>query len=139
MAVARFWREADARYNLIGTKCTICGEHFFPGRVMCTKCHRESIGKMEKSKLSGKGEVLSFSLVNDGFGAMKMQSPYIIAIIKLEEGPQITSQIVDSEPEDIDIGTKVRSVFRLIRADGKAGIIHYGYKFMKDLPDLDSG
>ena len=64
--------------------------------------------------------------------AFLRQKPYIIALLKLKEGPVITGQIVDTLPEEIDIGTKVRSVFRKISEDGKSGVIHYGYKFVPE-------
>ena len=63
---------------------------------------------------------------------LKRQVPYVLALIKLVEGPVITAQIVDCAPEDVDIGTKVHTVFRKIRQDGESGIIEYGYKFVID-------
>ncbi|HDJ27195.1 MAG TPA: transcriptional regulator, partial [Aciduliprofundum sp.] len=61
--------------------------------------------------------------------AFKLQKPYILAIIELEEGPRVTGQIVDAEPNEVYIGMPVRMVFRRIRQEGASGIIHYGYKF----------
>jgi hypothetical protein len=37
---------------------------------------------------------------------------------------------VDSDPKEIDFGKRVKTVFRKVREDGKAGIIQYGYKFV---------
>ena len=54
MAVARFWRENASRYNLIGTKCGVCGRAYFPPRSVCPTCHRQSIGKMEPYKLKAR-------------------------------------------------------------------------------------
>jgi uncharacterized OB-fold protein len=53
----------------------------------------------------------------------------VLAIIKLEEGPQMTSQII-CDPKEVKIGLKVKSVFRKIATDGESGIIHYGTKFV---------
>ena len=52
MEVPRFWRETRARYNLEGVRCGACETVYFPPREVCPDCHRESIGKMEKYKLS---------------------------------------------------------------------------------------
>jgi uncharacterized OB-fold protein len=131
-AVARFWREQPNRYNLIGTKCTNCEKVFFPPRDMCPKCHRMSIGKMETIQLAGKGKVVTYTVIHDSFGAFKIQIPYIMAIIEFDEGTCVTGQIVDCEPEDVEIGKPVHTVFRKIREDGKSGTIHYGYKFRLD-------
>ena len=48
MAIARFWRETQSRYNLYGRKCGNCGQVFFPPRELCPVCRRASMGKMEK-------------------------------------------------------------------------------------------
>ncbi len=57
-----------------------------------------------------------------------MPTPYVLVIVKLDEGPQITTQIV-CDPAKAKIGMKVKSVFRKIVTDGESGIIHYGTTF----------
>ena len=59
----------------------------------------------------------------------KSQVPYIMAYIALEEGDHILGQIVDCDPEDVEIDSKVEMVFRRLGQEGKSGTIHYGYKF----------
>jgi uncharacterized OB-fold protein len=44
--------------------------------------------------------------------------PYTLAIIKLDEGPMMTSQVI-CEPSEVKIGMRVRRVFRKIGQDGK--------------------
>jgi len=55
--------------------------------------------------------------------------PYVLALVKTVEGPVLTGQVVDTAPEAVAIGLKVRATFRKLREEGKAGVIHYGYKF----------
>lgn len=129
MPEARFWRETQSRYNMVGRKCANCQKVYFPPRDMCPKCRRASMGKMEKTSLSGKGTVLSFSVVHDGLPAFQMQIPYTMAIIELEEGARITGQIVDCHNGNVKIGSRVEAVFRKLGEEGKTGIIYYGYKF----------
>jgi uncharacterized OB-fold protein len=129
MPEARFWRETQSRYNMVGRKCANCQKVYFPPRDMCPKCRRASMGKMEKFTLSGKGTVLSFSTVHDGLPAFQMQIPYTMAIIELEEGARITGQIVDCDGNHVKIGSKVETVFRKLGEEGKTGILYYGYKF----------
>ncbi len=128
--VPRFWRESNHRYRLVGTKCNNCGSIFFPPRDVCPKCRRESIGKMQELELSGYGEVYSYTIVHDGLEPFKFQVPYIMAMIKTDEGPLITGQIVDADPSEVKIGSRVRVTLRRIREEGKTGIIQYGYKFV---------
>ena len=127
-AVPRFWREIPQRYNILGNKCDSCGKIFFPPKETCPECRRKSLGKMNSYKLSGKGKVVTFTIIHVGPEDFEDQAPYPIAIIKLEEGPCITAQIVDCDPHDVKIGMNVHSTFRKIQQDGKIGAIYYGYK-----------
>ncbi|HTZ61147.1 MAG TPA: Zn-ribbon domain-containing OB-fold protein [Thermoplasmata archaeon] len=143
MSIARFWRETPRRYNLGGSKCTMCGTVYFPPRSVCPTCahHRESIGKMVPFQLSGDGEVFSFTIVHEPAEGFEMQVPYILALVRTVEGPILTGQVVDLLPDEVRIGLKVRATFRKLREEGKAGVIHYGYKFAPadDLPSLPPG
>jgi len=84
---------------------------------------------MEDIKLSGKGEIVTYTIIYAGPKAFEEQVPYPVAIIKLKEGPQITAQIVDCDIDDVKIGMKVENTFRRIQEDGYTGAIYYGYKF----------
>lgn len=125
--IVRGWRHIPQRYNLIGSKCLQCGEVFFPMRVICPKCRRK--GKLEDIKFSGNGRIHSYSIIHTPTDEFKNISPYAVAIIELEEGAKITSQIVDCDTEVIEIGQEVELVFRRIKAEGDEGVISYGYKF----------
>jgi len=131
VSIARFWRETPRRYNLGGSKCTVCGTVYFPPRGVCPKCthHRQSIEKMVPFQLSGAGEVFSYTIVHEAAEGFEMQVPYVVALVRTEEGPILTGQVVDVEPATVRIGLKVRATFRKLREEGRAGVIHYGYKF----------
>ena len=131
MGVARFWREIPQRYNLIGNTCEVCGEIYFPPRESCPECRRKSIGKMKNLYLEGKGEIITYSIIHVSPGEFEEQVPYPIAIVKLNEGPQVTGQIVDCDPDEVKIGMKVEVTFRRIQKDGYTGALYYGYKFKK--------
>ena len=58
-----------------------------------------------------------------------------MALVKLEEGPLVTAQLTDVDPEEVEIGQKVEMVTRKIREDGPDGVITYGYKFRRPLQE----
>lgn len=87
------------------------------------------MGKMKDIKLSGKGKVVTYTIIYSAPENFEDQIPYPMAIIKLDEGPKITAQIVDCDINDVKIGMKVQSTFRKIQEDGDIGAIYYGYKF----------
>lgn len=129
MTVPRFWREQPQRYRLIGSECNQCGGIYFPPRTVCPVCRRESVGKMVQRQLSGRGTVLTFTLVHQPADGFELQSPYMMAIVELEEGCRVMSQLIDVPFDQVKSGLAVEATFRKIREDGRAGVIYYGYKF----------
>ena len=130
MSVPRFWRELDTRYNLIGSYCKITKTYHYPRRSFNPEAGRKSIGSMKDYQFKGTGEIISSTVVHQAQSGYEMFGPYCIAIVKLDEGPQITTQIVDYEPENVKPGMKVKSVFRKLGEDSESGILHYGTKFI---------
>lgn len=100
---------------------------FFPKREICPKCRRK--GRIKQFKFSGKGRIYSHTTVHAPPSGFEAQKPYILAIVKLDEGPMITAQVVDCHPKDMKIGSKVEKILRRIKAQPAEGIIRYGYKF----------
>lgn len=129
MSVPRFWREIPERYNLQASRCGNCQAIHFPPREVCPTCRRASIGKMAAVRLSGRGTILEWTRVHKAAPGYAMQVPYVVALIQSPEGPIITGQVVDSEPEAIQVGAAVRSVFRRLGQDGEDGVIYYGTKW----------
>ncbi len=126
-SVPAVWRRYPQRYRLVGSKCETCGEFFFPPRIICPNCRRK--GKVVEYQFSGRGVVESYTVVHTPPADMEDQAPYVLAIVRLEEGPMLTAQIVDVDPREVKIGMPVRMVFRRISEDGEDGLINYGYKF----------
>lgn len=87
------------------------------------------MGELESYKFKGTGEIVSYTLIHTAAEGFEGQAPYTLAIIKLDEGPQLTSQVV-GDTNKIQIGTRVRSVFRKLGEDGERGMIYYGTKFV---------
>ena len=109
MSVPRFWREIPQRYNLEASKCGSCGEMHFPPREVCPKCRRASIGRMESRKLSGRGTIVEFTRVHKAAPGYEMLVPYFVALVRAEEGPILTGQVVDSPPDSIKAGASGRT------------------------------
>lgn len=84
---------------------------------------------MEEIKLRKTGKILTFSIIRSAPAGFEKETPYPVAIIELDDGPKLTSQIVDYKEEDLKIGRRVEACFRRIYTDGKEGIINYGLKF----------
>lgn len=126
-AVPFHWRRFRERYNFIGSKCTHCNRYFYPKRAICPSCRRG--GKMEEVKFNGKGKIFSYTVIRVPPTGFKMYAPYVIAIVELDEGCKLVSQVVDVELEQVKIGMPVKTCFRKIREDNSSGLILYGFKF----------
>ncbi len=125
-SVPLFWRLKKPRYNLIGTKCLKCKSVYFPPRNLCPKCRRS--GNIREFKFSGKGKIISYTIIRTPPEGFEYYAPYAVAIIRLDEGANVTGQVV-GDIDKIKVGKRVRSVFRKICEDGSDGLIHYGLKF----------
>jgi len=127
MTIARFWRRLKNLYNLIGTHCEKCDGYYYPPRNLCPKCRRSS--RSVPFKFKGTGEVITYTIVYNPAKGYELQVPYILAIIKLDEGPSLTSQVI-CDHNDIHIGMKVKSVFRKLGEESEKGMLYYGTKFV---------
>ncbi|MDH7593582.1 MAG: Zn-ribbon domain-containing OB-fold protein [Methanomicrobiales archaeon] len=129
MSVARFWRKIPQRYNLIGTKCDNCGRYFFPPRTFCPVCRRN--GRILEHQFKGTGKVVTYTVIRAASEQFEHFTPYVLAIIQLDEGPRLTAQVA-CPPDKAEIGMRVKKVFRRIGTDGSSGVIHYGTKFVPE-------
>lgn len=118
-------REMPQRYRLEAAKCKKCGKLFFPPRLVCAGCGSK---EFDKTKLSETGTILSHTMIRVAPANFAMQVPYAIAIVESDNGVRVTTQVVDCKPEDLEIGKKVKFVFRKLYEEGHTGIICYGYK-----------
>ncbi len=126
MDLARNWRLKDQRFRLEGSVCAECGAKFFPPRQVCTECKSTH---MTPHEFDGRGELYSFTTLYSAPMGFEEQVPYIVGMIKLDEGPLVEAQITDADPETLKIGQRMEMVTRKLRAYGDDGIIVYGYKF----------
>jgi len=121
------WRRYPERYLLRGSYCETCKTPYFPARKICSKCRRK--GKIVDMDMPRTGKVYSFTEVFVAPAGFENETPYFLALIELENGAKVLSQIVDSEKEKVKIGARVRKVFRKIADTDEEGAIAYGYKF----------
>jgi len=125
-SIPLYWRMRKSKYRLVGTRCAECSSVYFPPRNVCHKCRRR--GKIEEFQFSGDGEIVSFTVIRAAPEGFEPYAPYAVAIIKLDEGIMISGQIV-GDVSKVEIGKRVRHVFRKVYEDGDAGLIFYGAKF----------
>lgn len=124
--VPYFWRISKDKYNLKGSYCSKCEKYFYPKKFICSSCGKKNL---PTEKLIPKGEIISFSEVKVAPESFDYQTPYILGLIKLEQGPLILSGIVDCSFSDLNIEAQVEGVLRKYNEMNGKGVILYGLKF----------
>jgi hypothetical protein len=133
METARHWRLKNQRYGLVGEECDNCGVKLFPPRDVCLECEAPA---KELFTFTGVGEVYSYTTIYDAPAGFEQYAPYTVALVKLDEGPILTAQLTDVDPESVEIGMPVEMVTRKLRTDGEEGMIVYGYKFRPQIEQV---
>lgn len=122
----RIWQLKEIRYRLLGVKCRKCGKHFIGKRMVCPNCGSR---ELEQIQLSRTGKIYSYTVVYTPPRGRENYGPYIMAIVELDDGARVMSEVVDIDPSEVKIGMPVEMLFRKIGEESDAGIIYYGYKF----------
>lgn len=78
--------------------------------------------------LSKQGILYSFTTLTEVPDGYEDQAPYIIGLVKLDDGVMVIAQITDVD-EELAIGDRVEMVTRKLTTEGPRGMIVYGYKF----------
>jgi len=97
------WFEATARGELMVRHCEACDKVHFPPRPICPYCFSD---RTAFRKCAGLGTIYSFSTLR------RVEVPYCIAYVTLDEGPTIMTNIVDCALDSIAIGQRVRVAFQ---------------------------
>ena len=125
MISPRYAREIPQRYRLEASKCRSCGNVSFPPRLICPECKSR---EFETIKLSDEGKILTYTIIRVASDAFSKITPFAIAVIAVDSGARLMTQITDSPIDKVKIGEKVKLVFRKIQDEGKSGLHCYGYK-----------
>jgi uncharacterized OB-fold protein len=125
MPSPRYTREIPSRYRLEAGRCKGCGKVTYPARIICPSCRGEEI---ENVNLSPRGKVVTSTVIHVPPDDFLMEAPYAMAVVETPEGARLMTQVVDCEPSTVLPGLEVSLEFRLIRKEGKSGILCYGHK-----------
>jgi uncharacterized protein len=99
-----FW-SALRRGEFTLQHCDACGKAIFYPRAHCPHCWSETL---TWRAASGRGTVKSFSVIHrPGHFAWSAVAPYVIALIDLEEGPTMLSQLLIDDVNAARVGMKV--------------------------------
>jgi uncharacterized protein len=105
---APLW-EAAKNHELRLQKCLDCGNIWYPPSVGCPQCLS---ARYEWAKMSGKGKVWSWVIFHQRyFPAFAGDIPYNVVVVRLAEGPLMTSNLVGIKNRDITCDLPVEVFF----------------------------
>jgi len=103
-ATRPFW-DAASRHTLVIQRCSHCGRQQFPPRSFCHYCMSTEVTWQE---CSGRGTVYTFTVNYRAANAhMANRTPYVVAVISLDEGVRMFTNIVESSPDAVCLGARV--------------------------------
>ncbi|MGB6068371.1 MAG: enoyl-CoA hydratase-related protein [Desulfomonilaceae bacterium] len=104
-----FWR-ATKKHKLLIQKCRECNSLIFYPRKYCPQCWSEKLGWLDAT---GRAKVYTFAIMRDMVEPKFMPDlPYVLAMVDLQEGVRMMTQIVECDPAAVEIGMDVEVVFR---------------------------
>jgi hypothetical protein len=107
-----FW-DAVREHRLVIQRCTGCGALRHPPRPMCPQCRSLEWDTVESS---GRGTVYSFVIPHHP-PLPWFPEPYVVALVDLEEGTRIVSNVVGIVPEAVTMGLPVQVHFEHFDGD----------------------
>ena len=103
-----FFRGAKER-KLMLLRCARCGQHRLPGRDRCADCWSTESAWVRGT---GRGKLYSFGIMHQQYHpAFAGAIPYNFAIVELEEGPRLVSNIVGCANEELRVDMPVEAVY----------------------------
>jgi uncharacterized OB-fold protein len=106
-----FWKAAR-RGDLSMQRCGSCKRLVFYPRSICPNC---GSFELDWEILSGSGTIYSFSVVHrPAHPGMAGEVPYVVALVEVEEGVRLMTNIVECDPADVEVGMEVEVVFETL-------------------------
>jgi uncharacterized OB-fold protein len=111
------YADALTKGKLLGLKCKGCDNITVPPKMTCQECGGTDLDPVELSK---RGKIVTFTVVNVAPEGRENEVPYIIALVKLDEGPWIMGNLIDMDPARATmdlIDKEVKIGFRVFPGD----------------------
>lgn len=100
-----FWsgcKEHELRFQ----KCKDCGHIRWPASMICPECYSQ---KTEEIVAGGKGKIYTFVVYHTCYHpGFENDLPYVVAIVELEEGPHILTNIIGCNPDEVKCDMPVK-------------------------------
>jgi uncharacterized protein len=90
--------------KLLAGKCKKCGKTHLPPRPLCDNCFGQDFEWVE---VSGKGKLLTYTVINIAPQQFQQLTPYAVGIVQLENGLKIPGMILGVAQEQLRVGMEL--------------------------------
>ncbi|MPZ99157.1 MAG: hypothetical protein GEU80_07435 [Dehalococcoidia bacterium] len=112
------WWAAAGEHRLLYQRCTNCNRAVFPPRGSCPGPDCLVYGTLQWSESHGAGRVFSYTVVRQPADQrFARHVPYVFALIELDEGFRLFSNVTDIDPAEVRIGQSVQVYWDDVTAD----------------------
>ncbi len=103
-----FW-EAAKEHRLLIPRCKACEKFWFPPSRLCPHCLSADTAW---ETVSGHAKIFSFVVFHRVYHpAFAGEVPYVVAIVELDEGPRMLTNIVGIAPDQVSCNMPVQVAF----------------------------
>ena len=114
-----------AEEKLMAISCKKCNKIMIPPRPYCPDC---SSSEGDWIQLMGTGTVLTYTIIHVAPQQFAVLTPYVVAIVRLTEGPSLPGMVKFVEPRSVKIGMKVQVAYEAATEDGWPRWSQYFFK-----------
>ena len=109
-----FWMGCKKRELLI-QRCRACARYQYYPRAVCVHCLADD---PEWVRVSGRGTIYSYTVTyQNASPGFRDELPYVLALVDLDVGVRMTTNIVGAKPEELRVGLPVQVAFEDITPD----------------------
>jgi uncharacterized OB-fold protein len=122
-SIAQYKKSIEERH-FRAYKCLNCGAVIAPPAGTCYACGGNKMGWTD---VSGKGKLVSFTVIHVPPDEFAAEAPYYVAVVRLEEGTSVTARLIGIDPlkpQDLKIGLPLVMDYE----KGKSGKVYLAFK-----------
>jgi uncharacterized OB-fold protein len=108
-----YW-DAARDEKVVFQQCRQCATRWHPPMPMCPNCHATDYAW---ETAAGTGSIYTYTVVRHSTHPAFQELPYVVAVVELDEGPRIVTNVKRCAAEDVHGGMRV-GIFFETAADG---------------------
>lgn len=95
--------------KLMGSRCVKCGKIHLPPRPLCDECYGQNFEWIE---ISGKGKLLTYTIIHIAPAQFQPLAPYTVGIVELENHLKLPGMISGVSESQLRVGMELMIDFK---------------------------